>query len=171
MTPETETHRATAATNAPQYSDANAKRRVSPATVLLMTTLAAADGTILLMAAKGTLNSWTGAATVGLTMISGAGAWVAARQAFAERTGFRDWLVLAALAMTTIVATVAAAAAGVWLGSAVELIVLPRAVGIVLLLVAAEVGGLRLPRPGNVPLPVVGTGAAGGLEVMAHWML
>ncbi len=167
MTPDTENHQARAAT-APHQSEA---RRTSPATVLLMTTLAACDGTILLMAAKGTLNSWSAAATVGLTVVSGAGAWIAARQAFAHRQGFRDWLVLAAMAATTIVATVMAAAAGAWLGNAVELTVLPRAVGIVLLLIAAEVGGLRLPRAGRVPLPVAGTGAAGGLEVMAHWML
>lgn len=170
MTPDHETHRhATTATAT--YPEAVPARRVSPATVLLMTTLAAVDGSILLMAAKGTLNSWSGAATVGLTMVSGAGAWIAARQAFAHRHGFRDHLVLMALAATTVVATVAAAAAGVWLGNAVELIILPRAVGIILLLVAAEVGGLKLPKVGQVPLPVAGTGAAGGLEVMAHWML
>lgn len=163
MTPSTEPHSAHAANATP--------RRVSAATVLLMTTLAAADGTILLMAAKGTLNSFGAAATVGLTMISGAGAWIAARQAFAHRRGFRDHLVLFALAATTTVAAVAAAAAGAWLGNTVELIVLPRAVGIVLLLVAAEVGGLRLPKAGPLPLPVAGTGAAGGLEVMAHWIL
>ncbi len=171
MTPETRHRTPEAQAATAHYPEAIPARRVSPATVLLMTTLAAVDGTILLLAAKGTLNSWGAAVTVGLTMISGAGAWIAARQAFAHRQGFRDHLVLAALAATTIVATVAAAAAGQWLGSTVELIVLHRAVGIILLLVAAEVGGLKLPQPGKVPLPVAGTGAAGGLEVMAHWIL
>ena len=166
MTTDLNNHPEALAADRPQLT-----QRVRPATVLLMTTLAAVDGSILLLAAKGTLNGWSAAVTVGLTMISGAGAWIAARQAFAHRRGFKDHLVLAALALPPIVATVAAAAAGVWLGSAVELIVLPRAVGIILLLVAAEVGGLRLPKPGKVPLPVAGTGAAGGLEVLAHWML
>lgn len=166
MTPQTETNQARAAT-APLPSDA---KRVSPATVLLMTTFAAADGTILLMAARGSLNSWSAAVTVGLTMVSGAGAWIAARQAFGGKRGVRDQLVLAAMALTTIIATVAAAAAGVWLGDAVQLVILPRAVGIVLLLVAAEVAGLRLPRPGKVPLPIAGTGVAGGLEVLVHWI-
>ena len=138
--------------------------------LLLMTCLGAVDGTVLLMAAAGALQSVGAAVVVGLTVVSGAGAWIAAYQAFGGRhRTAADYRLLAGIALLSVTATVAAAWVGMALGEALRFHVLPKAVGVVLFLVAAEVAGLRLPRPGRAPLPVVALAAAGLLEV-AHWI-
>lgn len=62
----------------------------------------------------------------------------------------------------------ASAALGAWLGNAMDLAILPKAVGVVLLLVAAEVSGMRLPHLAGLPLPVAGVLAAVILEGVAQ---
>lgn len=136
----------------------------------LLTCLGALDGTIVLLAATGRMTGWVAAITVGLTVVSGAGAWIAARQAFAGRPRGRDYVLLGGMAALSITATVAAAWLGTALGTAVTLHVLPKAAGIVLLLVAADVGGLRLPRLGRVPLPLIAVAAGAALEGGVQWI-
>lgn len=133
-------------------------------TLGLMTCLGAIDGTILMMAATGRLNSLGAAVVVGLTVISGSGAWIAAREAFGP--GRRDARALLALAGLSVAATIAAAWLGTSVAGAVELHVLPKVLGAILFLVAAEVGGLRLPKLKGAPLPVVAVAAAALLEVL-----
>lgn len=137
-----------------------------------MTSLGAVDGTVLLLAAQGALSTWVGAVSVGLTVIAGAGAWITARQAFGgRRRSARDWAILAAIGIVTAVATVAAAWLGGLLGAQIALQILPHAAGVVLLAVAAEVAGLRLPRFGRLPLPAVTILAAVLAEGVAQWTL
>lgn len=135
--------------------------------LLLMTCLGAADGTILLLAATGKLASLTLAIVVGLTVVSGIGAWIAAYAAFGGRhRGRRDYTVLARMAGISITATVGAAWLGVAIGEAVTFHILPKTVGVVLFLVAAEIWGLRLPRVAHIPLPLAAVAAAGILEAV-----
>jgi len=77
------------------------------------------------------------------------------------------------LALATLAATVASVWVGTSLGRAVTLHVLPKAAGIVLFLVAAEVAGMRLPRPTRLrrlPLPAAVLGAAVALELVLAWI-
>ena len=138
--------------------------------VFALTLLSAADGSLLAIAAAGQLESLGGALSVGLLVIAGAGSWLAARSAFGgrQRRG-RDWAVLAVLGLLTVASTAAAAWLGTSLAQAVTLHVLPKAAGVVALLVAAEVAGLRLPRlaGGRLPLPFVALAAGALLEVVA----
>lgn len=129
--------------------------------LLLLTTLGAVDGTVFLMAASGALSTLAGAVTCGLTVVAGAGAWLVARDEFGrgERTR-RDGLRLAATAGVASAVTLAAAWLGASLAGAVQLIVLPKAAGLVILLVAAEVAGLGLPRVKGLPLPVAALAVA-----------
>lgn len=161
MPPATTTHQASAATPHHQAS-------VRPTTVLLMTSLGAVDGTILLLAAQGILSTWSGAIVTGLTVIGGAGAWITARQAFGDRKDVRSNLLLAAYAILGSAAAVGSAALGVWLGANVELAILPKAIGVILLLVAAEVGGIKLPQLAGLPLPFVAVMASVALEGVAQ---
>ncbi len=159
MPPATKQHRAFAATP-PTYQriepvPETGQRSVRATTLLLMTSLGAIDGTILLLAAQGVLDTVGGAVLTGLTVIGGAGAWITARQAFAGRNRARDHLMFAGIALIGSLAAVAAAALGAFIGNTMELTVLPKAVGIVLLLVAAEVGGVRLPHLLGLPLPML----------------
>ncbi len=159
---------ATAATTAPG-SDGDAER-VGPTTLLGMTCLGAFDGTIVLLAASGAMSTMAGAILTGLTVVAGIGAWIVARQAFPARgRTWRDRAVLAIVALATSLATVAAAWLGDMVGGAVTLHVLPRAAGLILLAVAVEVGGWRLPRVRGIPLPFALIGAAGILEGVAQW--
>lgn len=121
--------------------------RSGVSSLFALTLLSAVDGSLLALAAAGELETLGGALTVGLLVIAGAGSWLAARSAFGgrRRTG-RDWATLAALGALTLASTLAAAWLGQGLAQAVSLHVLPKAAGVVLLLVAAEVAGLRLPR-------------------------
>ncbi len=149
--------------------------RGAVSSLFLLTSLSAVDGTLVLLAASGHLDTLGGAIAVGLTVIAGAGAWLAARQAFAGRRGSaRDAVVLVALGATTLVGAVGATWLGVRLGQSLTLHVLPKAAGVILFLVAAEVGGLRVPRPRGVPhavpLPVAAVGLAVLLEVLAQWI-
>ncbi len=134
--------------------DLPAAARPAVSSLFLLTLLSAVDGSLLVLAAQGALDSFGGAVTVGLTVIAGAGSWLAAHRAFAGRrlraADHAAWL-------------------GVHLGTAVTLHVLPKAAGVVLWLVAAEVAGLRLPRPGRVPLPLLALAAGSLLEVVAQW--
>src|SRR5438105_3734918 len=80
----------------------------------LLTLLSTVDGSLVLLAAGGHLASLGSAIAVGLTVIAGAGSWLAARQAFAgRRPGRSDWRALAVLGVITTAATVAS----VWLGT------------------------------------------------------
>ena len=134
--------------------------------LFMLCTLAAMDGTIALLAAGGRLSTWGGAVAAGLTTIAGAGAWIAARQAFGgRRRTARDYGLLTLLGAVTAGAAVAAASLGALIGSR-HLEFLPKAAGLALLLVAAEVAGLRVPRAKGVPLPLVVALAGGVLEVL-----
>lgn len=136
--------------------------------VFMMCTLAAVDGTVLLLAASGRLSSPAGAMVVGLNVIAGAGAWLAARDAFAGRSWHAaDVGALAALGVAIIGSTVAAAWLGLRLG-AIDLVVLPKAAGLVLLLIGAQIAGVRLPHPARLPLPVFATVSAVVLELLSH---
>jgi hypothetical protein len=148
-------------------------RRVSG--VFVLTLLSAVDGSLLALAAAGQLETLGGALAVGLLVIAGAGSWLAARAAFgARRRDGRDWAVLAVLGALTVASTVAAAWLGESLAQAATLHVLPKAAGVVVLLVAAEVAGLRLPRlaGGRLPLPFAALAVGGALELavgVAAW--
>jgi hypothetical protein len=136
--------------------------------VFALTLLSAVDGSLLALAAAGQLETLGGALSVGLLVVAGAGSWLAARSAFGGRSRRRrDWAVLAALGALTLASTVAAAWLGESLARAATLHVLPKAAGVVALLVAAEVAGLRLPRlaAGRLPLPFAALAAGVALEV------
>ncbi len=145
-----------------------ARRRLG--TLYLLTLLSTVDGSLLLLSASGQLDSLGGALAVGLTVIAGAGSWLAARQAFQGCRGVGDWAALGVLGLLTLAATAAAVWLGSTLGSALTLHVLPKATGVVLLLVAADIGGLRVPRLRGVPLPVAVVACAGVLEAVAQWI-
>ncbi|MHB1262665.1 MAG: hypothetical protein ACYC2H_13240, partial [Thermoplasmatota archaeon] len=124
----------------------------------------------LALAAAGQLETLGGALTVGLLVIAGAGSWLAARSAFGgRRRDGRDWATLGALGALTLASTLGAAWLGQGLAQAVTLHVIPKAAGVVLLLVAAEVAGLRLPRlaGGRLPLPMAALALGLVLEVTA----
>jgi hypothetical protein len=136
----------------------------------LLTLLSTVDGSLVLLAAGGHLSSLGGAVAVGLTVIAGAGSWLAARQAFAgRRPGRADLRALALLGVATLAATVASVWLGTALGDAAALLVMPKAAGIALFLVAAEVGGLRVPTLRGVPLALVAVAASAVLEVALRW--
>lgn len=138
--------------------------------LFLLTTLPAVDGGILVLAATGRLSSFWSAAVVGLTMIAGAGAWIAARDAFGTRPWtLRNWASLLVLGAVTVIATVAAAWLGSTLGQAVTLHVLPKVAGIAMCLIGAEIAGVRFPRPVGLPLPVVAVAAGVLAEVVLQW--
>ena len=132
--------------------------------------LSAVDGSLLVLAAAGRLESLGGAVAVGLLVVAGAGSWFAARSAFAgrRRTG-RDWLLLGALGVATLAATAGSVWLGVALGQAVTLHVLPKAAGLALFAIGAEVAGLRVPRPARVPLAIHVLALAGVAEVLLAW--
>jgi hypothetical protein len=148
-----------------------ARAPVPAANLLAMTGLGAADGTILLLAAQGTLSSLVGAIATGLTVIAGVGAWLVARDGFCGRTTPRDRAALLTVALATSLATVAAAWLGDLAGGAVQFHVLPRVAGLVLLLIAVEVGGLRLPRVARLPLPAALLAVGALVEGVAQWTL
>lgn len=139
-------------------------------TLYLLTLLSTVDGSIVVLAAGGHLSSLGGAVAVGLTVIAGAGSWLAARQAFGGRPGKAGLRSLALLGVITVAATVASAWLGTALGNAVALHVLPKAAGIALFLVAAEVGGLRVPTLRGVPLAPLAVAAAAIVEVLLRWI-
>jgi hypothetical protein len=137
----------------------------------LLTLLSTVDGSLVVLAAGGQLSSLGGAVAVGLTVIAGAGSWLAARQAFAgRRPGGADLRALGALGLVTAAATVASVWLGTTLGNAVALHVLPKAAGVALFLVAAEVGGLRVPRLRGVPLAPLAVAGAALAEVALRWI-
>jgi hypothetical protein len=136
----------------------------------LLTLLSTVDGSLLLLSASGQLSSPGSALAVGLTVIAGAGSWLAARQAFAGQGGRRAFVALGLLGVVTLAATVASVLLGNALGTALTLHVLPKATGVVLLLVAADVGGLTVPRVRGLPLPVAVLAVAGVLEALTQWI-
>jgi hypothetical protein len=145
-------------------------RRDGISSLFGLTLLSAVDGSLLALAAAGQLETLGGALAVGLLVIAGAGSWLAARVAFSgRRRDGRDWLALAALGAITVASTAAAAWLGQGLAQAMTLHVLPKAAGVVALLVSAEVAGLRLPRlaKGRVSLPFAALAAGVVLEVVA----
>jgi hypothetical protein len=143
--------------------------RGSIPTLYLLTLISAADGSLLLLAAAGHFETIGGSLIVGLLVVAGAGSWLAAHQAFGGRgKTSRDWAVLVLLGLLTFAATVASAWLGLTLGQGLTLHVLPKAIGIVLFLVAGEVAGFRL-RVGPVPAPLAAIAAAGVLEAALRW--
>lgn len=144
--------------------------RQNPTTVLAITLLGALDGTIVVLSARGYFNEIGSAIAVGLTVIAGAGAWITARQSFHGVRVRNQWRVLAIMALVSSLATAGAA----WLGGelgALTLLVLPRVAGLVLLLIALEVGGLSLPRIQRIPLPALLIVAGFAAEGVAQWNL
>lgn len=131
-----------------------------------MTSLPAVDGTIFALAAQGAFDSVGGAVLAGLTVIAGASAWMAARREFADDAGAPA---LALVAAASTLAAVAAAVAGATVGARVELTVFPAAAGVSLMVIAAEVAGLRVPRLARVPLPAACV-AIGALAEVAAWI-
>jgi hypothetical protein len=150
---------------------AQGRRQEPLATLYLLTLMSAADGSIVLLAASGHLSTLGGAVAVGLTVIAGAGSWLAAQEAFRGRLRRADHLRLALLGLATLAATVASAWLGASLGAAFRLHLLPKAAGAVLCMLAAEVAGLRVPRLRGVPLPAAALGGAFLLEAVAQWSL
>lgn len=145
--------------------------RAALGNVYLVTLLSTVDGSLLLLATTGRLSSLGSSIAVGLTIIAGAGSWLAARQAFAgRRPRRRDLAALATLGAVTVAATVASVWLGTTLAKGVTLHVMPKAAGIVLFLVAADVAGLRVPRVRGLPLAVVAIGASALLEVAVRWI-
>jgi hypothetical protein len=137
----------------------------------LLTLLSTVDGSLVVLAAGGHLSSLGGAVAVGLTVIAGAGSWLAARQAFSgRRPGGADLRALAALGLITTAATVASVWLGTALGTSVALHVMPKAAGIALFLVAAEVGGLRVPRLRGIPLAPLAVAGSALAEVALRWI-
>jgi hypothetical protein len=160
---------------APDEAVAPPRTRLPPAaaagggvpSLFALTLLSAADGSLLALAAAGRLSTLGGALTVGLLVVAGAGSWLAARQAFAgRRPDARGWRALGLLGVLTLASTVASAWLGSALGEAVTLHALPKAAGVVLLLLSAEMAGVRMPRPGRVPLPVAALAAGFALEAL-----
>ncbi len=144
------------------------KASAAPAPHLLgMTCLSSVDGTIPMLAASGAFANPATSATLGLTVVAGIGAWITAWQAYPEKLGRQDWLRLGAYAGITMLVTLAAA----WLGAALApaMHVLPYVAGVVVLLIAMQIAGLRLPRLGKVPLPL-GVVAAGMLLEVLLWI-
>ncbi len=140
------------------------------ASLFVLTLLSAVDGSLLALAAAGRLRSLTDAVTIGLVVVAGAGSWLAANQAFAgRRRTHHDWGLLAGLGALTLASTVLSVWLGTQLGAALTLHVLPKGAGLVLLLVGAEVAGLRLPRAGRLPLPLAGLGLVLAAEVLLQW--
>lgn len=146
-------------------------RRGAVADLFTLTLLSAIDGSLLALAASGQLSSLGGAVATGLTVVAGAGSWLAAREAFgAGVRSRRDWALLGLLAAATLAATVASVWVGLSLGRAVSLHILPKAAGIAIFLVAAEVAGWRLPRPARVPLPALVLAGAVVVELVSAWI-
>jgi len=146
-------------------------RRSAVVNLFVVTLLSAVDGSLLALGASGQLDSLGGAVAVGLTVIAGAGSWVAAREAFGNGVRSRaDVAVLVALALATLAATVASVWLGSSVGRALTLHVLPKAAGVAVCLVAAELAGLRLPRPLRLPLPALVLAGALVLEVATQWI-
>ncbi len=135
----------------------------------MLTNLAAIDGTLFALAAGGALADFGGSALIGLTVIGGAGAWSAARDEFARPKVVQDWVALALLAVLSTVAAAAVALAGAELGSRMDLVAIPIAAGVAVLLIACEIGGVRLPRVRGVGMPAIALFAGIVLEVLA-WM-
>lgn len=150
----------------PRLPPAAAESGVSA--LFAITLLSAADGSLLVLAAAGRLRTLGGALAVGLLVVAGAGSWLAARRAFAgRRLDARGWRLLGLLGALTLASTLAATWLGATLGEAVTLHVLPKAAGVVLLLLSAEMAGVRVPRLGRVPLPFAALAAGAVLEVLA----
>lgn len=154
----------------PKDTQTRNPRRLGPTHLLTVTTISALDGTLLLLVAAGTLETLTGAITTGLTVIAGGGAWVTARELYGGRPlRGRDRTTLGLIALVAIPLALGA----VWVASRTGLTAglqyLPHAAGFVLLLLAADITGLRLPRPAGAPLPALVVAGTAILEVFAHW--
>lgn len=126
-----------------------------------MTSLPALDGTLFALGARGALGDPAEAAFAGLTVIAGAGAWIAARAEFRDR---KDAAGLALLAGLSTLAAVAAAWAGAEFGAALALRWFPPAAGLALLALAADAAGLA--RAGRFAAAFVVGGVV--LEVVAR---
>lgn len=140
--------------------------------LLALTCIASLDGTMVMLAATGALSSWPGAIVAGLTAIAGAGSWLAARHEFSgRRLGRQDLALLAAIALVATAVALLAAAVGARLASAAgDLVVVPRVAGIVLLLLALDIGGIRVPRLARVPLAPLVLALGIAAEVALRWI-
>lgn len=131
--------------------------------------LSIVDGSLLALGQAGAFDSVGSALAVGLTVLAGAGSWMAAQSSFAGRRRTRA----DAAALTVLGALMAVGAVGsAWLAlqaGSFELQVLPQLAGWIILLVAGDVAGLPLPRVGSVPLPAA-TAAAGAVAEGARWI-
>lgn len=140
------------------------KASAAPAPHLLgMTCLSSVDGTIPMLAATGAFANPATSATLGLTVVAGIGAWITAWQAYPGKLTGQDWMRLGSYAGITMLVTLAAA----WLGAtlAPALVILPYVTGLVVLLIALQIGGVKLPKLGKAPLPLATV--AGGILLEA----
>ncbi len=163
-----------------QPSDSYAREIVAPVRIpaaakpvgslFLLMSFAAVDGTLALFAATGRLSTLAGAITVGLTTIAGAGAWITARESLGGVHGMRRHAVLATLGIVTAASALLAAAVGALAQGAFELQWLPKAGGLALMIIGAEVTGLRVPRVARMPLPILVTLAGALGEVLWHYL-
>lgn len=138
--------------------------------LLTMTSMASIDGTVPLLAANGMLATASGSVAVGLTVIAGIGAWIAAWQRYPKIRG-KQWLSLLPVALASAGITLLAAAFGLVAGE--HLVILPKAAGIVLLLIAAQMAGLKVPGLRTAKLhasPVVLVLAAAALLEVFYWI-
>lgn len=140
----------------PQLELAGAKpllRDALSSRLFLMTTLAAATGQVSLLAAEGALASPGEVVTVGLTVVAGVGAFLAAidEARLGEARGRR---IFAATAVCSILANVAAAALGVAFAQLVSIEHARYFAALALGLIAVEIASQRtLTLPRGVPLP------------------
>lgn len=125
---------------------------------------------MLILAAGGAFASLASSVLVGLSVLAGFGAWLAAQETFGGRVNRDGWRQLAALGIVTSVATLASVWAGVQLATAVQLHVLPKVAGLVLCLMGADVAGLALARGRFTQVASAALGA-GALVEVAWWSL
>lgn len=121
--------------------------------LFLMTTLAAATGHVPILAAEGSLASPAVVVTVGLTLVAGVGAFMAAiDEAHLGRP--RGRLVFTATALLSIGANVASASLGVAFAQLVSLDLVRYFAALALAAVAVEIASQRtFSLPHGVPLP------------------
>lgn len=135
--------------------------------LFLMTTLGAATGQIPALAADGLLASPAVVLTVGLTVVAGVGAFLAAVEE-ASLTDARGRRVFGATALLSILVNVAAAGVGVAIAQVTTFEHLRYFAASALGVVAWEIGcGRAIELPQGVPAPALLVGLGAVVEVLA----
>lgn len=147
--------------------DGSLVRRALGSRLFLLTTLAALDGQVMVLAAGGHLAQPVVVLTVAFTMIAGVGAFLAAVEEarLHHADGRREFLVTA---LFSILVNVGAAALGLALAQATTLHLIRYFAAAALALIAWEVGrGQSLELPGSVPAPMAVMAVGVLVEVIA----